>query len=325
MSTPEETNESSEWQKSIEGEWYGIPSVFSPEGDHLGHNKVNRSSVFEDGKTTYFMDTNLNVTGPLRSRFEAKNFAFGVIDSDQDRIYMGPDFFGAGQPYGTLVDAHYYSPAWTSDLKTMVHILPDGQTQVYSSLLYDGPTICGVFNGVYKVAHDYESNEDTKTFIDGFVASEKENGSKPHVLPMKEEGTWRGALEVYDANQERVGTNEAVIGYRPISLLRATMDVNLQGVFAKRFKFDRSRNGNKHAFEGPDVFGNGMAYGRALYTSQHFTGEALKIKGREFIIDDNYTMSVVWQVMKSDKPLYTIFGVLEWEPSETVLKARYEK
>ena len=49
-----------------------------------------------------------------------------------------------------------------------------------------------------------------------------------------------------------------------------------------------------------------------MYTSQHFYGESLKIKGREFIIDDNFTMSVVWQIYKSDKLQYTTFGVLNW-------------
>ena len=106
----------SSWQEKIVGEWYGSPSVFNAEGDHVGYNKVNRSSVFEDGKTTYFMETSLDATGPIRSRFEARDFAFGVIDSDQDRIYMGPDFIGSGQPFGSLVCAQYYSCLlYTSD------------------------------------------------------------------------------------------------------------------------------------------------------------------------------------------------------------------
>ena len=33
------------------------------------------------------------------------------------------------------------------------------------------------------------------------------------------------------------------------------------------------------------LFGNAIAYGRALYTTQHHATEAFKIKGREFIID----------------------------------------
>ena len=162
----------SEWQKSIEGQWYGIPSVFEPDGTHVGHIKVNRASTAADGKTTYTMDTDLDVRGPLRPRFEAKDFSFGVLDGDGDRVYLGPDFMGAGQPYGRLVDAHYYSPAWQADLRTMVHVLADGQTQVYSSLLFDGPTLVGVFNGLYQVAHDYDANPETKATIDAFVDGE---------------------------------------------------------------------------------------------------------------------------------------------------------
>ena len=66
-----------------------------------------------------------------------------------------------------------------------------------------------------------------------------------------------------------------------------------------------------------------MGYGRALYTSQHFFGEALKIKGREFLIDDEFTLSVAWQWLASDKPLYTSFGLLRWSKGEEVLRPRH--
>jgi hypothetical protein len=49
-----------------------------------------------------------------------------------------------------------------------------------------------------------------------------------------------------------------------------------------------------------------------LYTTQHFLGEAFKIKGREFLLDNDYRQSVVWQFYKSDTLQYTTFGVLEW-------------
>ena len=71
--------EVSEWQERITGEWYGLPSVFDADGAHTGFNKVNRSSVFEDGVTTYYMHCNFMNTGPLRNRFEIKDFAFGEI------------------------------------------------------------------------------------------------------------------------------------------------------------------------------------------------------------------------------------------------------
>lgn len=303
----------SEWQQRIEGVWYGRPSIFDSDGNHVGYNKVHRSSVFENGQTTYYMDTILLATGPLRYRLESRDFAFGVIDSDQNRIYLGPDFIGAGRPFGALVDAHYYSPQWTSDLRTMVHILQDNETQVYSSLLYDGPTIHAVFNGVYKVAFDYDSSPTTREKIDRFVESEIENGQKPHVLPAKKSGQWTGELEVFDNNQQKLGASCVQIEYRPLDLLRGEMHVEISGVLNKQYRFARTRNQNRHTFDGPDVYGNGIAYGRALYTSQHFHGESFKIKGREFIIDDQYTMSVVWQFIESDKQTHVAFGVLKWE------------
>jgi hypothetical protein len=102
------------------------------------------------------------------------------------------------------------------------------------------------------------------------------------------------------------------IEYTPINLLRAEMAVEMDGVESRKYRFVRHRNGPRHTFDGPDVYGNSMGYGRALYTSQHFYGQALKVKGREFLIDDAFTLSAVWQWFKSDKLRYTMFGVLEW-------------
>lgn len=309
-----QSTQPSSWQKSIEGEWHGLPSIFDSEGNHIGYNKVYRASVFADGKTTYTMNTKIvEAAGPLVPRFEVSDiFAFGVIDSDRDRIYLGPDFIGAGHPYGALVDAHYYSPGWTGDLRTMVHILPDGQTQVYSSLIYDGPKIVTVFNGIYKVAFDYHTNPETKARIDAHCDAERINGRNPHILPSKKYGQWTGEMLVYGADQQKLGVNQVRIEYTPLDLLRAEMTVQISGVFDKTYTFRRYRNAARHAFEGPDLFGNSMGYGRALYTSQHFYGEALKIRGREFLIDDDFTLSVVWQFYKSDRKLYTTYGVLNW-------------
>ena len=72
----------SQFQQAITGTWHGLPSVFEPDGTHVGFNKVDRESKFEDGVTTYFMRTNFQNTGPLRYRFDlgSEQFAFGVID-----------------------------------------------------------------------------------------------------------------------------------------------------------------------------------------------------------------------------------------------------
>lgn len=313
----------SNWQKSIQGTWHGIPSVFDADGNHVGHIKVDRSSVDREGKTTYFMDTAVDVQGPLRARFAAERFAFGVGDVGGDRVYLGPDFVGAGHPYGALVDAHYYSPGWMTDLRTMVHILPDGQTQAYSSLLYEGPTIVAVFNGLYRLSNDYQLNPDTTRAIDAFTESERHAGATPHVLPFKHAGRWTGQLAVHDPSGTEVGQAAVDLGYRPQSLLRAEVELRVTGDIELSARYTRARHGNRHTFEGPELYGNAISYGRALYTSQHLYGRALKIRGREFLLDDAYRMSVAWQIFGSDRMLHTVYGCLSWQPGDEVLSARY--
>ena len=316
MSDTQETGSiASNWQSQIEGEWYGNPSVFDVEGNHTGWIKVARSSVFENGQTTYFMDTKFDNVGPLRNRLEVTEFAFGLKDSDTNRIYMGPDFIGAGHPYGALVDAHYYSPGWRADLRTMVHILPDNETQVYSSLLYDGPTICAVFNGVYKVAFDYETNTETRELIDTFCAGERTAGVKPHDIPAKVAGTWSGEMLCYGPDQELAGKVEVTIRHQPTSLLRARQTVSVTGLFDREYAFDRYHDGNRHTFDGPDLYGNAIAYGRALYTTQHSYGEAWKIQGREFLYDDQLNLSACWKLFDGDRMQYLMYGSLAWTDS----------
>ncbi len=307
--------EPSEWQQRITGEWYGLPSVFDADGSHTGFNKVNRSSVFEDGRTTYYMHCNFMNSGPLRNRFEVSNFEFGVDDDHKNRVYLGPDFYGAGHPYGSLVDSHYYSPAWRADLNTMNQILPDGVTQVYSSLLYDGPTLFSVFNGVYLNAHDYDTNPETKAHIDAFLVEEKAMASWPHTLPDRAAGQWAGTCEVYGADQERRGEVEVTITHDPMDLVRARQTVTMAGVVNRSYSFIRQRNANRHSFEGPDMFGNAIAYGRALYTTQHHASEAFKVKGREFIIDRDYTMACAWKLSWGDQMTDLVFGPLAWTPN----------
>jgi hypothetical protein len=317
----EREGRASAWQKRIEGDWHGVPSVFDAAGNHVGHIKVSRASTFADGRTTYTMSTDSEVVGPLRARFEAKDFAFGVRDGDEDRVYLGPDFFGAGQPTGALVDAHYYSPAWAADLRTMVHVLPDGKTQAYSSQLFEGPALVAVFNGLYRSGSGYGEDAAVTTEIEGFLAGERKAGGASHVLPFKRAGRWVGELTAHGARREPEGRVSVRIDYRPLTLLRAAIGVRIEGPFTRHVRYERTRVGNRHTFDGPDVWGNAIGYGRALYTSQHFHGEGLTLTGREFLLDDRYTLAVTWHVRAGGELRHVLFGVLQWEPGEEVLGA----
>ena len=63
-----DTKTPSNWQLAISGEWHGCPSLFEHDGTHVGTNKVTRASEFRDGRTTYWMDTRFDATGPLRNK-----------------------------------------------------------------------------------------------------------------------------------------------------------------------------------------------------------------------------------------------------------------
>jgi hypothetical protein len=315
----------SNFQQAITGTWHGLPSVFEPDGTHVGFNKVDRESKFEDGTTTYYMRTNFRNTGPLRHRFDLgrEAFAFGVVDSDRDRVYCGPDFVGAGRPYGMLVDSNYYSPGWNTDLRTLNLVIPEREIQVYSSELYEGPVLVAMFNGIYIVTQDHETNPQTRERVDAFIASERDNAEKPFLLPVKTAGRWRGEFETYDSGQSLLGLSTVQIDYTPLTLLRSRMDVKISGVIDREYSVERAHNGNSHTYEGPDAWGNGRSYGRYLFSTQHFYGEASKMRSRDTMIDDKYSICSVWQFFDSNHEKYTAFGVLEWTPGDVVVNARY--
>lgn len=307
------TDESSNWQTTIEGEWHGRPSVFGPDGSQQGTIKVSRASERRGKQTVYWMDTAFEVGSLLRGRFQGDAWNFTLNDDEKNRVYLGPDIYGAGHPYGSLVDAHYYAPGWQADLRTMVHVLEDGQTQVYSSLLYDGATICAVFNGLYTVAFDYDSNPETQLRVNNWCEDEAQRGSQAHTLPAKSAGRWTGTLQAWGADQEPAGKVEVELEHRPLDLLRAEQTLKLSGTLNDTLSYVRTKHGHRHTWDGPDVYGNAIGYGRAIYLSQHLHGMARKRKGREFVIDDDHSLSVVWQWSEGDVQTLTTFGVLTWE------------
>ena len=315
--------EPSNWQQLITGEWHGLPSLYEPDGTHVGVNKVSRASEHVEGQTRYWMETEFDAVGALRNRFEIGRFDFGVIDSDNDRIYTGPDFVGSGSPYGTLVDSEYYSPAWNTHLRTVNHVVPELEMQVYSSLLYEGATLIGTFNGLYIVTQDHDTSPATRQRVADWLERERMEGKRPFVLPPKHQGQWRGELEVYDREQTLIGTNLVTIDYTPINLTRARMTVKTSGVIDSEYTCERTRDHNHHQYHGPDLFGNGMAYGRYLYSVQHRYGKAERIETRDTLIDEDKTMVVNWNYFYSQQRRFTTHGVLRWTQGDEILGPRF--
>ena len=151
-------------------------------------------------------------------------------------------------------------------------MLPDGDTQVYSSVLHDGWAVCAVFNGVYKRTFDHATNPETQTYVENWIAAETKRGPTPQVLPTKEPGAWTGTFAVHDTTQAQVGETSVRIEHEPLGLRRARHRVTWDGVLSRSYTFERYRDGARTQFDGPEVFGNGTSYGRALFTSQHLVG-----------------------------------------------------
>lgn len=313
--------EPSNWQQLISGEWHGMPALFKPDGSQVAFNRVSRESKFENGRTTYYMHTNFEGADVFTSRFQIPEFAFGVIDSDQDRVYTGPDFIGSGRPFGPLVDSEYFSPGWNVQLRTVNHIVPERGLQVYSSQLFEGNCLVAVFNGLYINTRDQAAA--TLQRIEDHLAGERKKAATPFVLPVKHAGRWTGTMQVYSPEQEHLGENQVTIDYTPQDLVRARMDVTVEGVVNRRFSFLRSRNANHHQYHGPDAYGNGMSFGRYCYSRNHFFGEAATLDARETLIDDQFSLCAYWQFKQSQREQYNSFGVLDWEGGEDVLQPNY--
>ena len=300
----------SEWQQRIAGEWHGRPSLFDADGTWRGYEDIRRSSVFEDGVTTYYMDGGLEGGGPLAGRFRlGAPFAFGVVDSDADRIYTGPDFYGTGQPYGTFVDAHYYGPGWQVDLNTWNQVLGD-DTQVYSSMLYQGPAVVGCFNGVYKRGIDGPALRE-------HLAAETRNGPVPFILPTKQAGVYSGQCELWGPDQKLIGPVTVTVALTPVDLLRTRLSVTWSGALDRTYTVDWRRDGFRSFYEGPQAWGNAIAFGRANYATVHFT-DVVKVTGREFMLDATpgmgagTSLAVAYRVYDGATLAGVLHGALTW-------------
>lgn len=298
--------EPSRWQQRITGEWVGRPSLFDAQGTWCGFENIRRSSVFRDGVTTYYMDGGIEGGGALAGRFAlAAPFAFGVTDSDADRLYTGPDFFGAGQPYGSFVDAHYYGPGWQVSLNTWNQTIDD--TQVYSSVLRQGPAMVGVFNGLYTRVPE---------LVRDHLAHETRCGAVPFILPSKEASRYTGACELWGADQRPLGRVRMELAIDPLNLLTARHEITWSGAIDYDYRTLARRDGARLFYEGPDGWGNATAYGRANYPLVHFA-DGKRLQGREFVMNAEPGMgagtriAVVYEIFEHNRLDAVLHGILE--------------
>ncbi|GAB3850039.1 hypothetical protein [Dactylosporangium cerinum] len=116
------------------------------------------------------------------------------------------------------------------------------------------------------------------------LAAETRNGPVPYILPTKQAGAYSGRCELWGADQKLIGPVDVTIALTPIDLLRTRLTVTWSGALDRSYTVDWRRDGFRSFYEGPEAWGNAIAFGRANYATVHFT-DVVKITGREFMLD----------------------------------------
>lgn len=302
------------WQERITGIWYGLPAFFDADGRYSGFGRFERAVTTDNaGRPVFFIQPALQLNGPLRERIPDGDLLLRIIDQGGNRVYIGRDFFGSGIPYGSALLGSDYLQAWNSTTDVVVQLLPGGTTQAYSLLLYEGPTLVGAMLGGYMLAHDYDHNRATRTTVEVFLAAEQTMGTYPFSAAAIHAGRWTGSIEAAGPDGEPLGPCEMTIVQTPYDETHADLTVSVSGACDYDFATKRRHQGKQYFFDGPNFYGNGHAFGRALFTTRYVQGQALKIRGREMLLDEQHTLAVVWQLLRDGRPDTVLTGVLKWE------------
>ncbi|MBL8055205.1 MAG: hypothetical protein JNK29_00840 [Anaerolineales bacterium] len=293
------------WQQRVEGVWHGLPAVFDGAGAPLGCVRVTRGITRDAaGQPVFHVHSLAEFEGPLRARLAQPDLVLHVVDEGAARVYHGRDFHGAGQPFGaTLLGSDYIQP-WDVDTAVIVQVLPGGEAQVYSAQLYQGPALLGVLHGRYQLVRGADTPAEAA--LDSFLAEERAAG--PETI-LARAGRWQGDLTVHAADGTAQGAVPATVAWEQSGPGRVACEAAWDGPAGRRLRFLRRDAGAQCFFDGPDVFGNGQAFGRALFSTQHLRGEALTLRTRDVWLGPA-GLAVVWQVFFGVQLRQVMAGVL---------------
>jgi hypothetical protein len=294
------------WQQRVEGTWFGCPGVYLPDGQLAGHLSVERAIEGDDGgRARFLVRSEPRCSGPLRERFAVGDLVLRVADAGALRVYEGRDFHGFGEPHGTTLVGRDYIVPWGVETEIAVQLLPDGREQVYSALCYQGPALLGAIWGRYVLVRGDEPFDRA-----AFEAAEQVANAALHRLDPHAPHQWTGALEVTDAEGAALGSVPVRLEHKPLGPGRTAVALDAGGALDLRYRAEVRADGPRHSYDGPEAHGNGLAYGRAAFTSLHLPG-AVRVAGREVQLDGGRRLAVVWQVFRGSARHRVAAGVLE--------------
>ncbi len=301
------------WHKQVEGTWHGCPGIYDHAGRRQGHVQADRS-IFVDDEGTHLIrvDTRVDCFGALRARLETPQHLLRVKHVENKRVYEGPDFYGAGYPYGSLILGNDYCVPWATDNRVTVQLLPGGELQAYSNVAYEGNTLVCVITGLYRLSRDLAENPDTQRRVDAHRKDEIARSNDVHLLPPTRAGIYTGELETYTPDQRLVGMTQVRWEHLPETRSRCRQKVSLSGAYQRHFVVERTRHEN-HAFFAEGLWGNGISFGRALFWRGNFTSETTRLIGRDYLLGDD-SLALVWEMWRADQLEYVMHGVVRFVP-----------
>ncbi|MCM6772578.1 hypothetical protein NDR87_00155 [Nocardia sp. CDC159] len=209
--------------------------------------------------------------------------------------------------YGGFTDALYFLPQRRVSLQTWTQAVRE--VRVCSSLLYQGPALIGVLNGI--LTRD-------PALTAGRIGHETRCGPVSFAMPTDEDSRYRGDVQLWRAAREPLGSAEMTMEVHPLDPLTAEYRLRLAGPMDSLSRIRVRRDGNRSFHEGPDIWGNGTAYGRANFVRLH-ENTGRRMIGREFMLDAEpgtdagSALAVSYQMFDHTSLAVVMHGVLERE------------
>jgi hypothetical protein len=285
----------SEWQRRVEGTWFGCPAVFTPDGRHVGSIRVQRTVRLQaDGSPEIVVTNDLEVADEaIAARIGIRELVLRITEGEHGRVYDGRDFDGSGTPFGRLLLGQDFIRPWGLDTVVAVQVLPDGVSQLYSNLAHLGPRLVVALGGRYVVDPDD---------AESFLAAEAVAGARAFDWSDR---VWTGEVEVHD------GVASTTTDMR-IELAGGRLAVEGGGL-PGALTCDLHVSGSEVQLSGEQLHGNGQAYGPMLFATRHVTGRPLRLQTRDVQIDGGRSLAIAWQHWISGGRSLVVNGVLDQE------------
>lgn len=294
------------WSQFVSGKWEGVNMVFTGDrGVYCGHMRTARSV-----KTAERMDVKMEcvfTTDPLSTLFLSQpnvHSDVGCDVSDTSRLYLGPDIFGSGTPFGSLCIGTSYVVPWRAVGNFSVHI--EGDLQVYSITYSRGGTPLAVINALF-------IRSDDENVVADFLEREikYKTMARYNFYPSADSVRFSGSLKKFDARQsgrECVDSSSADKFFE-MSITksgRIAQNVVLR-VDGGEYHYTRMLTDIDVVYDGRDICGNGRVFGRQLLSTMIVINQPLRFEINEYCVDDDHIMVIV-RVFRSNAFHSLLYG-----------------